>query len=331
MLRTKILMSLLIVINVSGISLGIYFGVFYTPNEEPEEVVLTIQGNDFTVNYTLNDLESMKSAVGYAGYRKSTGTLVGPNLFRGILLEDLIAEAGGLTSGQELEVIAGDLYQISFTKEMLNGQSSAYDNSTGEYLGVRNFRIIVAYEMDGQSLPSSDGVLRIACLADEGEGYLSDSSMWVKDVKILQIVNSASWSVNLFGAINDSIDKDVFEAFMYMDDSSNLLIYQIIEGDRLNTYEGLALWRILALFDDDDPYTFNETAALNGYSIILTNSNNDSLILDSINVSLNDSYMLAAKKNGVFLSSDQAPLILMGTGVPMLQMIGQIDEIELVL
>jgi len=273
----------------------------------------------------------MKSAVGYAGYRKSTGTLVGPNLFRGILLEDLIAEAGGLTSGQELEVIAGDLYQISFTKEMLNGQSSAYDNSTGEYLGVRNFRIIVAYEMDGQSLPSSDGVLRIACLADEGEGYLSDSSMWVKDVKILQIVNSASWSVNLFGAINDSIDKDVFEAFMYMDDSSNLLIYQIIEGDRLNTYEGLALWRILALFDDDDPYTFNETAALNGYSIILTNSNNDSLILDSINVSLNDSYMLAAKKNGVFLSSDQAPLILMGTGVPMLQMIGQIDEIELVL
>ena len=39
--------------------------------------------------------------------------------------------------------------------------------------------------------------------------------------------------------------------------------------------------------------------------------------------------MLAAKKNGVFLSSDQAPLILMGTGVPTLQMISQIDEIEL--
>ena len=153
--------------------------------------------------------------------------------------------------------------------------------------------------------------------------------MWVKDVKTLLIVNSASWSVNLFGALNDSIDKDVFEAFMYMDDSSNLLIYQLIEVDRLNTYEGLALWRILALFDDNDPYTFNETVALNGYSIILKNSNNDSVILDSINVSLNDSYMLAAKKNGVFLSSDQAPLILMGTGVPTLQMISQIDEIEL--
>lgn len=319
-------MGLITLFVISGMGLGVYFGVFYSPNRD---IVLAIQGSDSSKDYTLNEIKSLESVTGYAGYRKSTGTLVGPEFYKGVLLEDLVEEVGGLSSGQELEVIAGDLYQIIFTREMLNGQFSAYDNVTGETLGIKNFRIIVAYEMNGLNLPSSDGILRIACLAEEGEGYLSDSSLWVKDVQILKIINSASWSISLYGALNDSVDKDVFEAFMYMNDASNLLIYQLLEGDRINTYEGLALWRILALVDDGDPYTFNEIVANNGYSIIIKNNNNESVILDSINVSLNDSYILVAKKNGVFLSSDQAPLILMGTGVPIVQMISQINEIKL--
>ncbi|MHA1197808.1 MAG: hypothetical protein ACTSQF_00425 [Candidatus Heimdallarchaeaceae archaeon] len=329
-LKTKILMGIISVFVLTGIGLGVYFGAFYVPTEpEPEEIVLTLNGPSSTANYTLTELKSLANVTGYAGYRKSTGTIAGPNLFKGVLLENLIAEVGGLPAGNELEVIAGDQYKVIFTEEMINGQFPAYDNITGEYLGIKDFRVIIAYEMDGQKLSTSDGVLRIACLAEEGEGYLSDGSPWVKDVQTVNVVSSTSWNVYLYGALNDSIDKAIFEAFMYMNDEANLLVYQLLEDGRTNTYEGLALWRILALFDDDDPHTFNETLASSGYSVILKNALNESIILDSIDVSLNGSFILAAKKNAVFLASDQAPLILMGSGVPELQMISGIIEIEL--
>jgi len=329
MIKSKILIGFFSIIILSGIGLGVYFGIFYAPNNEPKEVVLTIENSDTIGNYTLQDLNSFESVTGYAGYRKTTGTLVGPDLYKGVLLEDLVEEVGGLSANQELEIVAGDEYQVTFTKEMLNGQFSAYDNITGEYLGVKNFRIIVAYEKNSQSLPSSDGVLRIACLADEGEGYLSDSSLWVKDVKILKVINSVSWNVYLYGAINDSLDKDVFEAFMYMNDAANLLIYQLLEGDRTNTYEGLALWRIVGLIDDEDPYTYNETLANSGYTLVLKNEFDANITLNSIDISLNDSYILAAKKNGVFLSNEQAPLMLVGPAVQAFQMIVEINEINL--
>ncbi|MCE7742655.1 MAG: hypothetical protein GOP50_09365 [Candidatus Heimdallarchaeota archaeon] len=334
-LKTKILLGVISLLVLTGIGLGVYFGAFYAPNGEPDPdpdpdpVVLTIYGDNSEANFTLTELKSLANVTGYAGYRKSTGTIVGPNLFKGVLLTNLIAEVGGLSAGEELEVISGDQYKVTFTNAMINGQFPAYDNITGDYLGIKDFRVIVAYEMDGQKLSTSDGVLRIACLAEEGEGYLSDGSPWVKDVQTIKVISSASWNVFLYGAINDSIDKATFEAFMYMNDEANLLVYQLLEDGRTNTYEGLALWRILALFDDDDPYTFNETLASNGYSIILKNALNESIILDSTAVSLNESFILAAKKNAIFLSDDLAPLILVGPGISEMQMINGIDRIDL--
>ncbi len=330
-LKTKIAVGVFSAFVLSGIGLGVYFGAFYIQNidTEPEEVVLTLYGNTSTKNYTLTELKSFPNVTGYAGYRKSTGTLVGPNLFKGILLQELIDEVGGISAGEELEIIAGDEYKVTFTEEMIDGQFPAYDNVTGDYLGIRSFRVLLAYEMDGQKLVSSDGVLRVVCLAEDGAGYLSDGSPWVKDVQRLKIIPSASWIVYLYGTINDSIDKATFEAYMHMNDEANLLVYQLLEIDRTNTYEGLALWRIIGIFDDDDPNSFNETKALTGYTIILKNELNESITFDSTEISMNNSFILASKKNAVFLSGDQAPLILVGPGVSELQMISRIYEIEL--
>ena len=333
-LKTKIILGIVSFLVLSGTGLGIYFGVFYEPESnpqiEPEQVVLTVHGTSSTQNYTMTELKILANLTGTAGYRRSTGTIVGPDTYKGVLLEDLIAGVGGLPTGTELDIIAGDDYTITFTEEMINGQFPAYDNITGDYLGYRDFRVIVAYEMNGQKISSDDGPLRIACLAEEGEGYLSDSSPWVKNVQNIEVTDSIPWSINLYGAINDSIDKDTFEAFMYMNDKANLLVYQLLEDGRTNTYEGLALWRIIALFDDSDPYTFNETLASTGYSIILRNENDETITLNSTDISLNDNYILAAKKNAVFLTDDEAPLILTGSAVPELQMIDEIVEVVLV-
>jgi hypothetical protein len=310
-----------------GAGLGVYFGVFH---EKPDStIVLTIQGSSSTKNYTMTDIRTFDSKTGSAGYRKSTGTLVGPNNYTGVELAVLLDDAGGLNPGEELEIIASDDYKVVFTYEMLQGRFPAYDSLTGDYLGIGNFSVILAYEMDGGNLAPGDGKLRIACLAADGENYLSDGSPWVKDVANLNVIPLSSWIVYLYGITNDSVNKNTFEAFMYLNNGENRLVYQVQEGDRLNTYEGLALWRLIAIIDGGSTDTFNDTLAAIGYNVTLKNSLAETVVLDIADVARDDSYILAAEKNSVFLGGSEAPLKLVGSSVPSLDMLGGIIEIWL--
>ena len=245
---------------------------------------------------------------------------------------------GGLSTGEELEVIADDGYKVIFTSEMLNGNLPSYDNETGEYLGLGQFRIILAYEIDGIIDSGNVGLLRIAAIPIEGEDYYTDGSPWVKEVTRMSIISNSSWIVYLYGITNDSIDKPTFEAYMHINDSELRLIYQVEEGGRLNTYEGLALWRIISFFDGEiagsTDTTFNDSLATAGYDVILKNSLEEEITLRSEDIARNDSYILAAKKNSIFFRSDiasEAPLKLVGPSVATLQMISKIIEIWLVL
>ncbi|MFW9851563.1 MAG: hypothetical protein ACFFDS_01325 [Candidatus Thorarchaeota archaeon] len=324
--------GLISLIAISSIGLGVYFGIFFEKeNGADNEIILTLEGSTSTKNYTLSDIMSFPNITGYAGYRKSTGTLVGPNLYKGVELNVLLDEVGGLASGEELEIIAADDYKVTFTSEMLNGEFSSYDNETGDYLGIGEFRIILAYEIDGIIDTSGAGILRIVAITVEGEDYYSDSSFWVKEVVKMKVTSESSWIVYLYGVTNDSIDKPTFEAFMHVNDSELRLSYQILDGDRTNTFEGLALWRIISLFDGGSETTFNESLATAGYDVILKNSTAGEITLRSEDIATNDSYILAAMKNSMFLKSSDAPLMLVGPGVASLQMINNIVEIWIVL
>ena len=104
---------------LTGVGLGVYFGVFYEKSTNGDTtIVLTLQGSS-TKNYTLTDIKEFNNITGNAGYRKSTGTLVGPNLYRGVELSTLLDDVGGIDPGEELEVVASDDYKVVFTYEML--------------------------------------------------------------------------------------------------------------------------------------------------------------------------------------------------------------------
>jgi len=338
--RNKFLLySLVSVLIASSIGLGVYFGVFFEKeNGETNQIVLTIEGSTSTKNFTLAEIMSFPNITGFAGYRKSTGTLVGPNLYKGAELNVLLDEVGGISPGEELEVIADDGYKVSFTSEMLNGNLPSYDNETGEYLGIGNFRIILAYEIDGIIDYGNVGLLRIAAIPIEGEDYYTDGSTWVKEVTRMSVTSDSSWIVYLYGITNDSIDKPTFEAYMHINDSELRLVYQLEEGGRINTYEGLALWRIIAIFDGELAgsldITFNDSLATAGYNVVLKNLLEEEITLRSEDIARNDSYILAAKKNSIFLKNDVAgegPLKLVGSSVAPLQMISKIVEIWLFL
>lgn len=318
----------LLVIASTGI--GIYFGLFYENNAEPDTVILSLVSESINKNYTMADLIDLPSVSGLGGYKKTTGTIVGPSTYKGVSIISLLDDIGGMLPVSDLTIRATDGYEVSYSYSMIAGQVTAYDNETGANLGINEFEMILAYEQDGNALTTDDGPLRIAYLSNEG--YLSDGNLWAKKIQEIEIKSvTESWIVYLYGITNDSVNRPYFESTMASGEPHTIAFYEMQDGDRINSYAGIPLWIIISIIDgeleDSTSYTFNETFALNGYDIILKNSDEEIITLNSSVVSYNDDIFLAVKKNSLFLPLNEAPLRLVGKALNNIQMIGRIVEI----
>ncbi|MCK4896972.1 MAG: hypothetical protein KAS47_09190, partial [Candidatus Heimdallarchaeota archaeon] len=297
------------------------------------EVILSLVSENINKNYTMADLKALPSVSGLGGYKKTTGTLVGPSTYKGVPIISLLDDIGGMLPTSDLIIRATDGYVISFSYSMIVGQVTAYDNETGANLGINEFEMIVAYEQDGNALATDDGSLRIAYLSDEG--YLSDGNLWAKKIQEIEIKSvTESWIVYLYGITNDSVNRPFFESVMASGETHTIAFYEMHDGDRIHSYTGIPLWTIISIIDgeleDSTSYTFNETFALNGYDIILKNSDEEIITLNSSIISHNDDILLAVKKNSLFLPLNEAPLRLVGDALNYIQMIGKIVEIWIV-
>ncbi|MHA2255378.1 MAG: hypothetical protein ACXAAM_04850, partial [Candidatus Heimdallarchaeaceae archaeon] len=138
--------------------------------------------------------------------------------------------------------------------------------------------------------------------------------------------------VYLYGLSNDSIDRSSFEAALFSGEENHSIFFVLQEDLRNNTYQGIPLWAIISLIDGElegsTHYSFNDTLASQGYEIILKNSD-EQIILSSIDIARNNSYILAAKKNSIFLEGNEAPLRIIGPFLTGTQMISGITEIWL--
>jgi hypothetical protein len=326
--RTVQIGSVIIVIIVGSI-IGIYLGVFYNKPPGEGDVILTIQGTSSAKNYTMSSLLEFESVEGYGGYKKSTGTIVGPSMYGGVLLESLLEEVGGISASEDLEITASDGWKVTYTSQMLSGNVVAYDNVTGDNLGIKEFQIILAYQVEGSNIPSDDGPLRLAFISEEG--YLTDGNLWAKKINNMKIESAAiKWTIFLYGITNDSLDRSSFEAAMFSGEENHSVFLVLHEETRYNTYQGIPLWSIISIIDGElegsTHYTFNDTLALLGYDIILKNSE-EQVILNSIDIARNNSYILAAKKNSIFLEGNEAPLRLISSELTSSLMISGVIEI----
>jgi hypothetical protein len=327
--RTVVIGSIVIVLTV-GTIIGVYLGVYYS-RQSDEDIVLTLQSSTSTMNYTMTDLMEFDSIEGYGGYKRATGTVVGPHWYKGVSLGLLLDEVGGIILGEELEVIASDNWKITYTSQMLNGNVVAYNSITGENLGIKEFQIILAYEEDGSKIPTDDGPIRIAFISEEE--HLTDGNLWAKKVQTMKIKTSSNmWTIYLYGITNDSISRLSFEAAMYSDVENHSVFYVLQEDTRFNTYQGMPLWCIISIIDGElfgsSHYTFNDTLAALGYDVILRNSEEE-ISLHSSDIARNNSYILAAKRNSVFLGENEGPLRLVGSALTGSQMIYGITEIRI--
>jgi hypothetical protein len=331
-----IIFSLISLLVVTGTGIGIYFGFFYENNNgsDTDLVILSLVSENTNKNYTMSDLRALPSVSGLGGYKKTTGTIVGPSTYKGVPIVSLLDDIEGMLPSSDLIIRATDGYVVSYSYSMVAGQVTAYDNETGANLGINEFEMIVAYEQDGNALATADGPLRIVYLSDEG--YLSDGNLWAKKIQEIEIKSvTESWIVYLYGITNDSVNRPFFESKMASGDAHTIAFYEMQDGDRINTYAGIPLWTIISIIDgeleDSTSYTFNESLALDGYDIILKNSDEEIITLNSSVVSHNDDILLAVKKNSLFLPLNEAPLRLVGNALNYIQMIGKIVEIWIVL
>jgi hypothetical protein len=154
---------------------------------------LQITGPSGTKSYTLDELKAMPAVTGFWGAHK--GDLPYPtNQYKGVDLMSLFAEVGGVPAGAGLEINTSDNFPCSYDAARLatvtSGTYQAWDKVTGAE-GTAKVQLIVAYEIDGQSLPTSGegaGPLRLVPVVAEDK-YVTEgkfSPYLMVSVKVAQ-------------------------------------------------------------------------------------------------------------------------------------------------
>lgn len=183
----KVVTAVFIAIFIAAIGAYIYVSLPHQGGEKEQpatvEYVLTVEYGNEVRKYTMDELKSMMSVSGYGGYIKKNNVTVGPNLYKGIPIKNLLQEFS-LPGNYSITVIAGDGYTKNFSIDTVKGKVDIYSEN-GSYLGIKNLTMIVAYEKDGDALGEDEGPLRIAFVSDEG--YITSSSLWVKNVVSIKI------------------------------------------------------------------------------------------------------------------------------------------------
>ncbi len=187
--NTKVLLISLIVI--VGTSIGIYYGfIREKPEDEEAEIVLTLLKGETSIDFTMEELKALDSIRGFGGYKKTTGTLEGPNEYKGITIEILLQQASGMEQTNDLIVTAIDNYRATYTYNMVQGKVTTYDPETGNETEIEgDMQMILIYEEIGEQYLSG-GPLRIGYINDDGN--LTDSTLWTKSVRTIEIVESTN-------------------------------------------------------------------------------------------------------------------------------------------
>jgi len=150
----------------------------------PEIITLTVFSDNATNEYTMAKLMELPSVSGSGGFKKSTGTILGPFNYTGILVKTLLQELGEIPVDYSLEVLSSDGLTTYFTKLQVDGYFTGY-TPEGEDAGIINSTLVLAYYENGSPLIEG-GPLRMVMLNEEGN--LTDGYLWAKDVVSIRLV-----------------------------------------------------------------------------------------------------------------------------------------------
>lgn len=152
----------------------------------PEPVLFSLQNENTTLRYTLSELKDLGGIIGEGGYKRTTGTIVGPDSFKGVPFITLLNQFSSLPANYSVRVTAGDDWTSEYSKAVIDGTVNGY-SPTGDPIGDISCTMILAYEMNGAPISAGDGgPLRVAFL--NADGNLTDGFNWAKNVVNITLV-----------------------------------------------------------------------------------------------------------------------------------------------
>jgi hypothetical protein len=185
----------------------------FTPEAEPQApeaapTALELVGLDETQSLTMEALKALPAVEGWGGGKSSTGRIILPELHKGVTLQELAAQVGGLEPGTGLNIVAKDGYAMTFSyDQIVNGDFIAYDPGTGDETTIDDsLQVIVAYERSGQPIPEDeDGPLRIAIVSAQNNQVVDGhwTVKWVTELRIKSLAED--WTLHLEGAVVEEV------------------------------------------------------------------------------------------------------------------------------
>jgi len=273
-----------------------------------------------TVSMKQVDFETLASSYPASWDDNATG-----NVWSGVALWRLVAlvDDGDNTTfsdamasaGYNVRVIAADDYGYTFPSQEV----------------ARNDNLILANELNDAPLPAEKYPLKLVSPDFEVGGPSVSQVVRIElqsTTPTHPVPDVAEWPIQLYGALSDNLTQAEFEEGV----ASNGLNCT----DNTGTWAGLALWRLVALVDDDDPETLNIDLAAEGYSIKVS-APDYYYVFDSATVAGNDNIIAANALDGQPLpltdptnpSKLWYPVKLVGTGLHSGDRVGGVVMVEL--
>ena len=299
----------------SGEKIGNIVTIVLDVETAPTEADLTLIGSE-TRDYTLGEIQAMPSYTAGGGFKKSTGTIVGPFNYTGVNITYLADLVGGIMPSEGMKITASDGYSMTYAYEQVMGEIATYEGTTGP------MTMVLAYEDDG-SIPGYGGPLRVAFVGHDSP--ITDGHFWCKYVSEIEILGGVSdWNLTLTGAIRAMPDRSTIESCVgchrtsWTDGSSQ-------------EWSGIPLWLLVGVVDDGMNETakhyFNDTVADIGYNVTVAAGDGYCKTFNSTIVARNDAFILANEMNGTALPEKYFPLKLVGPNLTKREMVGGVAEI----
>jgi hypothetical protein len=294
--------------------------------------LVALNGTATTLNES--DIAKLEPFESKGGFKTSAGYLRGIGNYTSIKLTTLCSLIGGITDTCSLRVTAGDGYSMVYSYDQVMGSNFiTFDPATGdEANATQPLTTVLVYQMDSANITSDEGPLRVGIIGSEG--LLTEGHWWIKQVVKIEVLPSvAEWTLVLTGALIENMTRATFESGvneqchgLNWTDSNN------------NVWTGMPLWLLVGRVDDGDVHetnssvrAFNDTLALQGYTVKVLNGQGYSREINSTTVMRNANIIVANRLNGAPLPNTYWPLRLVGSALSSSEMLSNVVEIQIIL
>ncbi|MCK4566420.1 MAG: molybdopterin-dependent oxidoreductase, partial [Candidatus Thorarchaeota archaeon] len=255
----------------------------------------------------------LPSVTGKSGFVKTGAyppVIVNPTNWTGVPVLHLLSLVENLPANHSLQILSTDGYMTYFSMTELLGSVEAYNSTTGEPIGPRDFTMVLAYEQNGEFLTNeTGGPLRVA-LIPKGN-YVSAGHSWPKLVRKITIIDETDpWSLELKGVNSWNMTHDVYYSLgSCPHHRKNITLNDVL-------YAGVALWTIISSMDggNDVHYSFNNSFISTNYTVTVWSGSESHLNFTSYEIAFNNNLILAGWTDEMLLTPPEWPLKLVTDG-----------------